>query len=44
MDRDPPIFFDPDDRLNNLRSLLSSALSGIGLGLTYDIGDGVLMF
>jgi hypothetical protein len=38
------IFLDPDDRLNNLRSRLSDAQSAIGRGLTYQIGDGVLMF
>ena len=33
-----------DSRLNHLRSLLSTALTSIGSNLTYQIGDGVLVF
>ena len=35
---------DRDSRLTRLRSLLSTALNAIGTNLSYQIGDGVLMF
>jgi hypothetical protein len=38
------VFVTPDDRLNELRSLLSTALTSIGSNLGYQIGDAALMF
>jgi hypothetical protein len=37
-------FLDPGDQLNNMRTDLATAAAAIGTNLTFQIGDGILMF